>query len=178
MRIPYRVTLLGIAVGLAFAGAMAFAAPVEPTWNKLTPQQKEALAPISDQWEGFDALRKKKWIEIAARYKDLSPEGKQKMHERMPELARLNPQERITARENFRKAYALPPEKRKEITQQFQDLPDESKHALAAKSAVTPGQPPRRPTLAPRPANAATGAATPSPGAQTGIASPPEVSRK
>jgi hypothetical protein len=146
------------------------ARPVEPLWRQLSDPQREALSPLAGQWDAFDATRKKRWIEIASHYKDLSPEGKQKMHDRMPDLARLTPQERTTARDNFRKAYSLPPEKRKEITQQFQELPDESKHALDAKSAAPPGQPPRRPafvTRAGKPA-AGDGAAVASPTAVAG----------
>jgi len=126
--------------------APAAEAPLRtPPWSQLTPEQRDALSPLAGDWDGFDLARKKKWLDIAARYKDLSPEGQQKMHERMPELAKLTPEQRKTARENFKKAYALPPEKRRELTQQFQDLPEEKKRELAEIAHKKPAPAPRRP---------------------------------
>ena len=52
----------------------------------------------------------------------------------MGEYARLSPEERDTARENFRSAYELPADKRQEKLQQYQDLPDEKKRALAEQA--------------------------------------------
>jgi hypothetical protein len=133
------------AVDAVKAGPVAEAAPRAPSWARLTPDQRDALAPLAGDWDGFDPARKKKWLEIAARYKDLSPEGQQKMHERMPDLVRLTPEQRKTARENFKKAYALPPEKRRELTQQFQDLPEDKKRELAENARKKPAPAPRRP---------------------------------
>ena len=126
-------------------GGTAAAAAHGPAWSQLTNDQRDALSPLAGDWDGFDAARKKKWLDIAVRYKDLSPEGKQKMHERMPDLAKLTPEQRKTARENFKKAYALPPEKRRELTQQFQELPEEKKRELAENARKKPAPAPRRP---------------------------------
>jgi len=114
-----------------------------PSWAQLNSDQREALALLAGDWDKFDATRKKKWLDIAVRYKDLSPEGQQTMHERMPDLAKLTPEQRSTARENFKRAYALPPDKRRALTQQFQDLPEEKKRELAELAAKKPGPPPR-----------------------------------
>jgi hypothetical protein len=152
------------------------ARPVEPTWMHLNAEQRDALGPLAGQWDSFDAIRKKRWLEIAVHYKDLSPEAQQRMHERMPELARLTPQERAAARENFRKAYSLPADKRKELTQQFQELPEDSKHALADRSPYSQAQPPRRVgTSAPVPAKAGTAAAAPAPAPAAAPSAPPPV---
>jgi hypothetical protein len=126
-----------------------------PNWSQLTADQKEALSPLQADWDKYEPARKKKWLDIAVRYKDLSPEGQQKMHERMPDLARLTPEQRKTARENFKRAYALPPEKRRELTQQFQELPEEKKRELAEMAKKKPAPAPRRPGAShagPRPA--------------------------
>lgn len=138
------------------------AKPGGPSWEQLTPDQKEALSPLQADWDQYDVTRKKKWLAIAQRYKDLSPEGQQRMHERMPDLARLTPEQRRTARENFRHAYSLPPDQRRALTQQFQDLPEEKKQQLAEQSKKKL-PPPRREAgkpAAPR-APAAPGAAAP-----------------
>jgi acyl-CoA reductase-like NAD-dependent aldehyde dehydrogenase len=158
LRRLFALGLLGFAAAAAGVGtqtgdgqrapaAHAAAHPANPSWAQLTADQREALAPLAGDWDKYDAPRKKKWLDIAVRYKDLSPEGQQKMHERMPDLAKLTPEQRRTARENFKKAYALPPDQRRELTQKFQDLPEEKKRELAEQSKKkTPA--PRRPGAA------------------------------
>lgn len=135
-----------------------------PSWAQLNADQREALAPLAGDWDKYDATRKKKWLDIAVRYKDLSPEGQQTMHERMPDLAKLTPEQRSTARENFKRAYALPPDKRRALTQQFQDLPEEKKRELAELAAKKPGPPPRRPATAHATSKADAAHATPAKG--------------
>lgn len=117
----------------------------KPRWVELTPIQKEALGPLQPQWDTLDSERKRKWLEVASRYPQLSPEGKQRFHERMPGFASLTPAQRETARANFRKAYELPLEQRQSVVEQFTQLPDDRKQALAAQ-AKKPAEPPRRPT--------------------------------
>ena len=84
---------------LMLAGSLVQAQTGRPTWNELTPAQREALAPLSKDWETLDAERKRKWIEVAAKYPNLSPDGKQRLHERMGEFSKLTPT-KTTAREN------------------------------------------------------------------------------
>ena len=121
----------------------------KPRWIELTPIQKEALGPLQPQWDTLDAERKKKWLEVASRYPQLSPEGKQRFHERMPGFANLTPAQREIARANFRKAYELSLEQRQSVVEQYTQLPDDKKQALAAQ-AKKPAEPPRRPTRNPR----------------------------
>jgi hypothetical protein len=122
------------------------ATPTRPTWNELTPAQREALAPLAGMWPTLDAERKRKWLEVAARYPNLSPEGKQRMQERMAELANLTPEQRQTLRENFKRAYALPADQRQEKLQKYQDLPEDKKRELAGQASKKKKEPPRRPT--------------------------------
>lgn len=133
------------AQGSATAGFSKVAASSNPTWAQLTDLQKEALQPLQDQWETFGPERKRKWLAMAARYPQLSPEGKQRFHERIPGYAKLTPDERETARNNFRKAYELPLEQRQSAVEQYKQLPEEEKQAMAAKSkSKKPAEPPRR----------------------------------
>lgn len=121
------------------------AQPIKPRWSDLTPTQQEALRPLQDQWDTFDSDRKRKWLEVASRYPNLSPEGKQRFHERMPTLAGMTPTQRATARDNFRKAYELPLDQRQSMVEQYQQLPEDKKQALATQPK-RPAEPPRRPT--------------------------------
>ena len=117
----------------------------KPRWHELTPMQQEALGPLQPQWDTLDTDRKRKWVELSARFPQLSPEGKQHFHERLPGYASLTPAQRETARANFRKAYELPLEQRQSVVEQYKQLPEEKKQALAAQ-AKKPAEPPRRPT--------------------------------
>jgi len=140
-----------------------------PSWAQLSSDQKEALAPLAADWDKYDPLRKKKWLEIAARYKDLSPEGQQRLHQRMPELARLTAEQRKTARENFTRAYELPPEKRRVLTQKFQDLPEDKKRELAEQAHKKPAPAPRRPGAS----GASSASKAPAPAQNVGITAAP-----
>ncbi len=102
-------------------------------------------------WETLPPERKRKWLEVAANYPKLTPEAQQHVQQRMGEYARLSPEERVTARENFRSAYELPADKRQEKLQQYQDLPDEKKRALAEQAAKKQKPEPQPPasTVAP-----------------------------
>lgn len=115
----------------------------KPSWAELSDQQKEALGPLQSQWDTFGSERKRKWLAMATRYPQLSPEGKQRFHERIPGYAKLTPGERETARNNFRKAYELPLEQRQSAVEQYKQLPEEEKKAIAAKPKK-PTEPPRR----------------------------------
>lgn len=137
MRIPMAHGALF--TGLLLMMAMAFAqAGGRPTWNELSPVQREALAPLAKDWGTLDSDRKRKWLEVAAKYPNLSPEGKQKLHERMAEFARLTPEQKKTARENFRRAYEVPAEQRQATIQKYQELPPDKKRELANRAAAKP----------------------------------------
>ncbi len=121
----------------------------KPRWIDLNEDQKEALSPLQSQWDTFDAERKRKWLAMAARYPQLSPEGKQRFHERIPDYANLTPAQRETARSNFRKAYELPLEQRQSAVDQYKQLPEEKKQAMA-NNPKEQTAPPRRPERASR----------------------------
>lgn len=116
------------------AMAQAAAPAAGPSWNQLTPLQREALAPLAGEWAAMPPDSKRKWLEIAANYPRLSPDGKAKMHARMAEFAKLTPEQRRTARENFQRAYELPRESRESAVQQYQALPDDKKKELTERS--------------------------------------------
>jgi hypothetical protein len=144
--VSFKSACLALLVGLWAVGSPAWAQPsTSPSWNQLTPAQREALAPLSDNWAGFDSDRKRKWLEVAAKYPNLSPEGKQKLHERMAGFARLTPEQKTTARENFRRAYQVPAEQREATVQKYNELPEDKKRELAGRTAAKP-ETPRRTT--------------------------------
>ena len=118
------------------------------------PPQKQALAPLSADWETLERQRKLKWLEVANRYPGMKPEEQQRSQERMREWTRLTPEQRRVARDTYARVQTLPPEKRAELLEKYQNLPEEKKRQLEAESkstkSLTPVKPPSK-QLPPQP---------------------------
>jgi hypothetical protein len=153
MRALFLLAALAAAVLAAPAGAQqpstvrkpqAAVPASRPTWNELTPAQREALAPLEPEWNKLDRDRKRKWLEVAPKFHKLSPEGKQRMHARMAEFSKLTPEQRWTTRENFQRAYELPADRREALVEQYKALPPDKKKELKEQAQKKPA-PERRP---------------------------------
>ena len=94
-----RLFVLGL---LAFASSDAFAqspppAPL-PAWEKLTPQQREALiAPLRDRWNREPEDRPR-MMERAQRWQALSPEQRAQARHGMKRFEGMSPEQRRQAR--------------------------------------------------------------------------------
>ncbi|RKU00395.1 hypothetical protein C7H84_26430 [Burkholderia sp. Nafp2/4-1b] len=102
------------------------------SWARLTPAQREALAPFADQWDGFSDARKRKWLKIASRFAKLTPDAQKHLQDRMSEWARMTPEQRRVARENYQSAKELSAQARERAWRAYQQLPEEQKQRLAA----------------------------------------------
>ena len=133
------VFVLALSIALSgFLPATASAAPLpvkQPDWVALTPAQKQVLAPLESDWNNFPQNRRKKWIGLADRYPKMNPDEQKRVQERMAEWAKLSPEQRRAASETYKKAATLPPDKQKEKWEQYQNLPEDQKRALAAQAA-------------------------------------------
>jgi hypothetical protein len=74
MRVLFLLAALAAAISVAPSSAQqlpaarkppATVAVSRPTWNELTPAQREALAPLQPEWDKLDRDRKRKWLEVA-----------------------------------------------------------------------------------------------------------------
>lgn len=151
----------------ASATADAPAKPVgeKPHWSDLKPAQQQALAPLEPTWEELGPVRKEKWISIGNHLANMNPDEKARVQERMREWVALTPAERKAVRENFARAQkkATPPGQRAAEWEQYQQLPEEAKRALAEAAAAKKNQVVKTPS----PAQAA--AKTPAPIKAQGI---------
>lgn len=120
------------------AGAPLMAAETGPSWNSLTPAQRQVLAPLQRDWASIDAGQREKWIEVAAKSPTMPPAERQLLQTRMTEWARMSPAERAGARQRFQEVKRLPAEERQARWQAYQALsPEErSKLAQSAKPAA------------------------------------------
>ncbi|WP_070107793.1 DUF3106 domain-containing protein [Burkholderia plantarii] len=130
------------AVGLSLSGGFPSLPADGPlSWARLSPPQREALAPFEHLWDGFSEARRRKWLKIAARFPKMSPDEQKRLHERMTQWAGMTPEERRVARENYQASKDLPAQARERAWKDYQKLPPEQKARLAAAERH------RRPTV-------------------------------
>lgn len=110
----------------------------QPTWQKLTPAQQQALRPLAGKWHELPAERKRKWLEISRNYHTLPPAEQAMMHSRMSEWVSLSQQQRTQARLNFVETKKLSPQEKAVQWQAYQELSPEEKKKLAAKAPAKP----------------------------------------
>ena len=124
-----------LAIGLALwtVGA-AEANDRSPSWNSLTPTQKQALAPLQRDWTNIEPARRQKWLEVAALYPQMQEAERERLQARMSEWARMAPAERATARQQFQEVRRVPDEERKAHWQAYQSLTAEEREHLAQRA--------------------------------------------
>lgn len=107
-----------------------------PTWEDLTPTQRQALEPLAADWHKLGPVRKKKWLVLVDKFPSLSADGRRRVHARMTEWTKLTPQQRRLARDSYSRAKKLDSEQKSARWEQYQQLPEEQKEKLA--NSVTP----------------------------------------
>ena len=106
----------------------------DESWESLPVSQKESLAPLENEWDNLSTGQKRKWLEVAAKMEKMSPEEKQRFQNHIRDWLNLTPEQRRMARQNFLGFRKLNPVRKKEKWQEYQQLPEEKKRALAEKA--------------------------------------------
>ncbi len=115
------------------------AGPVgDADWAKLTPTQKQVLAPLQRDWASIDGPRRAKWLEVAARFPSMPADERERVQARMADWSNLTPAERSRARLQFQETRQVPADERQAKWQAYQALSPEERRSLAqsAKPAV------------------------------------------
>ncbi|RTL36220.1 MAG: DUF3106 domain-containing protein [Burkholderiales bacterium] len=107
-----------------------------PTWQSLTPAQRELLAPLANDWNQLGANQRSKWLNATPRLAALPEPELARLHERMRDWAHLTPSERANARVSFQVAKQVDAEQRQAKWEAYQALPLEKRQALADKAAA------------------------------------------
>jgi hypothetical protein len=113
--------------------------PVKLSWQQLTTQQQQILAPLENDWGSLSNKQQNNFIGIAKRYPQLTPLQQQRLQERMVKWSKLTPAQRQHARDKFQSVKKLPPEKR-EVEKRTLREQQAKKHADAA-SSIQPASP-------------------------------------
>jgi len=137
-----------LALGLLFAGghALAQTAPAPlPTWDKLTPQQREALiAPVRDRWDREPEDRAR-MLERAQRWQAMTPEQRAQARHGQQRFEGMNPEQRRQARALYGHMKSLTPEQREALREQWKKMTPEQRDAWMRDNAPPPRDRDRRP---------------------------------
>ena len=106
------------------------------SWEHLTVEQQQSLAPLEQEWSQMGSAQKSKWLEVAERMKGVSPEDKQRIQAQIRDWLTLTPEQRRLARQNFLGFRNLDAETKTAQWQAYRQLPEEKKQALAKKAKV------------------------------------------
>jgi len=107
-----------------------------PTWQALTPAQRDLLAPLAKDWDKLGPNQRSKWLNATPRLATLPEPELARLHERMRDWAHLSPAERVDARVGFQVAKQVDAEERQAKWEAYQALPPEKRQELAEKAVA------------------------------------------
>ncbi|MET0717738.1 MAG: DUF3106 domain-containing protein [Pseudoxanthomonas sp.] len=132
---------------LLAGNALAQSAPAQslPEWDRLTPQQREALvAPVRERWNN-DPSDRQRMLEHAQRWQNMTPEQRKQARKGMRRFEGMNPRQREEARALFERMKALPPEQREKLREEWRAMTPEQRRAWVQKNAPKETRPPLPP---------------------------------
>jgi hypothetical protein len=134
---------LGIALGGAAAaqpagGAQDAAPGARPTiastpWSRLSPEQRELLAPLQADWNTLPPRKQAHMLDKSRQWLALPPPEQEKIRDRIARWHQMTPEQRKLARDNMRKFHQLPEAQRDQLHQayqHFQQLPPAQRERL------------------------------------------------
>jgi len=137
------------------ATPVASALAPAPTWDMLTPDQQQLLAPLQRDWPKLGPTQRSKWLNATPMLATLPQPELARLHERMRDWARLTPAERRDARVGFQVAKQVDAEQRQAKWEAYQALSPEKRQQLADKAAARRHGQTTAASLAPKPLAAA-----------------------
>ncbi|WP_225591013.1 DUF3106 domain-containing protein [Pseudoxanthomonas sp. PXM03] len=139
-----RLFFLGLLLASGHAWAQSAPAPL-PAWEKLTPEQREALiAPVRDRWNR-EPDERGRMMERAQRWQALTPEQRAQARHGMKRFEGMSPDQRRQARALYGRMKTLTPEQRAELREQWKKMTPEQREAWMRDNAPPPRDRDRRP---------------------------------
>jgi len=139
-----RLFVLGLLLASGHAWAQSTPAPL-PEWEKLTPQQREALiAPVRDRWNR-EPDERRRMMERAQRWQALTPEQRAQARHGMKRFEGMNPEQRRQARALYGRMKTLTPEQRADLREQWKKMTPEQREAWMRDNAPPARERDRRP---------------------------------
>ena len=131
----FKLHLVPLLIGLAaLAGpaaaqsqASTSASDTLPTWERLTPEQREGLiTPLRDRWNNEPDARAR-MLAHAQRWQDMTPEERSRARSGMKRWRHMDPEQREQMRALFARMRALPPEQRATLKAQWRAMTPEQR---------------------------------------------------
>lgn len=115
----------------AYGAAHAAEPPRElPSWERLSPAQREALStPIRERWNQAAYEQRLRWLRQAERWQHLTPEERQLARQGMRRYRNADPETREKLRDIFQHMRTLPPEERQALREKWRALSPEQRRA-------------------------------------------------
>jgi TRAP-type C4-dicarboxylate transport system substrate-binding protein len=124
-------------VGLLMLAVSAWAAP---TWDQLSPAQRQVLSGMQQEWNTLPEERRDnlvqgadKWLSLSPeekakaesrlqRFNSLDPDRKARMRQLRDEYRNMTPEQRADIKERYKAFKSLPKEERDRIREHFKEL--------------------------------------------------------
>jgi len=132
-----RILALGALLTSGHVLAQASPTPL-PAWDKLTPQQREALiAPVRDRWNREPEDRGR-MLERAERWQAMTPEQRAQARHGMKRFEGMSPDQRRHARALYARMKTLGPEQREALREQWKKMTAEQRESWMRDNAPPP----------------------------------------
>ena len=135
----HALRILALGALLASGHVLAQASPTPlPAWDKLTPQQREALiAPVRDRWNREPEDRGR-MLERAQRWQAMTPEQRAQARHGMKRFEGMSPDQRRHARALYARMKSLSPEQRETLREQWKKMTPEQRESWMRDNAPPP----------------------------------------
>ncbi len=129
---------------LAFSATCAAQSAPLPEWDKLTPQQREALiAPVRDRWNDAQPPQRERMLQHGQRWQSMTPEQRELARRGRHRFENMTPAQREQARVLFAQMRSMTPEQRDALRERWGKMTPEQRQEWLKANAVKDAPPPR-----------------------------------
>jgi len=138
----FRFSALLISAAFALAAPYSFAQSDDatlPEWDRLTPQQREALVvPVRERWNSSPEKRAR-MLDHAQRWRQMTPEERKRAHRGVRRWQHMDPEQRTQMRAFYERTRDLTPEQRKAEREKLKAMTPAQRRAWMEQAAPPAG---------------------------------------
>lgn len=129
---------------LALSATCAAQSASLPEWDKLTPQQREALiAPVRDRWNDAPPPQRERMLQHGQRWQSMTPEQRELARRGRHRFENMTPAQREQARVLFAQMRSMTPEQRAALRERWGKMTPEQRQEWLKANTVKDAPPPR-----------------------------------
>jgi len=92
------------------------------SWDQLSDQQQEVLAPLQENWDSLPPQRQQNLLRGAQRWQNLSSEEQSQASQRFQDWAQRSPEQKAQIRDRFERFRELDPARQRALRERFRDF--------------------------------------------------------